>query len=158
VNVFISYSSRDTRIVQQIAGYLSQTANVLYWNKNQEPGRESWPSIFSWIDQSDIVLAFITGNTVERAMSVGNEIGHAKAKNKLIIPIVTVDVPESELGCLKGIIYQRFDMNNPGPAIKVVERVILKKKKEKEEQADAWRAIFLVGGAFAFLWATSDGK
>jgi hypothetical protein len=82
MKIFISYSTDDIRLVHKIATSLCSYSEVYYWAKDYIPGEEVWPTIFSWIDNSDLVIAVITDKTVSRAMSVGQEIGRAKTKNK----------------------------------------------------------------------------
>jgi hypothetical protein len=118
MNVFISYSVHDTGLVMLLASQLGlQGHSVNWWSHSKEPGKEVWPQIFGWIDQADLVLAVITDRTVGRAMSVGHEVGHAKAKGKMIIPLVSHDVDNRELGFLSSITQIRFDPRNPWPAI-----------------------------------------
>lgn len=57
MNVFISYSVEDTALVRSVADHVKQKANVAYWDKSKEPGKEVWPTIFGWIDRADLVLA-----------------------------------------------------------------------------------------------------
>jgi hypothetical protein len=123
VNVFISYSVHDTGLVMLLASQLGlhgHSAN--WWSHSKEPGKEVWPQIFGWIDQADLVLAVITDRTVGRAMSVGHEIGRAKAKGKMIIPLVSHDVDNQELGFLSSVTQIRFDPQNPWPAIIELQR------------------------------------
>jgi hypothetical protein len=148
---FISYSTDDLSLVHLIAKYLKSHVEVHYWDKSKVPGQEAWPTIFNWIDQSDLVLAVISDKTVSRAMSVGQEIGHAKAKAKTIIPLVAPGVSSSELGCLSEITYQPIDPNNPGPALKNIERYLLERKHEIEKQ----QILLLIGGILGFLWLAS---
>ncbi|MBF6592821.1 MAG: toll/interleukin-1 receptor domain-containing protein [Thermaceae bacterium] len=124
MKVFLSYSLKEDPLVNEIANAISPHAEVFYWEQSQTPGEPVWDSIYRWIDNSDLVLAIITDNTVSRAMSVGQEIGHAKARGKLIIPLVTSEVKISDLGFLSEITYQRIDPINPEPALaKVVHRI-----------------------------------
>ena len=80
MRLFISYSTGDLEIVDQIADALRPHAEVFYWDKDKEPGKDTWQTIFRWIDSADLVIAVITDKTVARAMSVGQEIGHAKPR------------------------------------------------------------------------------
>lgn len=154
MKTFISYSTPDSAIVRDIANYIKPHADVYYWEESKIPGQEAWPSIFKWIEQADIVLAVITDKTVSRAMSVGQEIGHAKAKNKTIIPLVGPDVDTRELGFLTGTTYQPISQNNPGPALKSVERIVLAKKQELETK----NTIFIIGGIVALMILLSSSK
>jgi len=125
VKLFISYSTGDLEIVEQIANFLPSDIDVKFWDKDKEPGEEVWPTIFSWIDSADIVIAVITDVTVARAMSVGQEIGHARAIGKKIIPLVLDTVPSTELGFLSGITYVPFSRDNLFEAIEDVARRVL---------------------------------
>ena len=134
MRLFISYSTGDLEIVDQIADALRPHADVFYWDKDKEPGEDSWQTIFGWIDAADLVIAVITDRTVSRAMSVGNEIGHARARRKKIIPLVSSEVPESELGCLKGVTYRRISRENIGEMIPKIAALVRKLKQKKEAQ------------------------
>lgn len=153
MKVFISYSTTDLSLVHSIAQHIQPHAQVFYWDKDKLPGAESWPAIFGWIDQADMVLVLITDNTVVRAMSVGQEVGHAKAKKKMVVPLVAPGVLDDELGCLKGIVYQRFDPSNPVPALQQVRGLVASRGKKIEEEQKT--ALWVIGGIAAFLWATS---
>ncbi|MBI1821765.1 MAG: toll/interleukin-1 receptor domain-containing protein [Nitrospirae bacterium] len=151
MKIFISYSTDDLSLVHRIAEYLRPHVEVLFWDKSKVPGQEAWPTIFNWIDQSDLVLAVISDKTVSRAMSVGQEIGRAKAKTKTIIPLVAPGVSSSDLGCLNGITYQKIDPNNPGPALKNIEKGLLERKLQFENT----QTLLLLGGILALLWLVS---
>ena len=129
VKVFISYSVDDLKLVEELAKQIEPLAEVRYWNKSKEPGEEAWKQIFGWIDESDTILAVVTGKTVIRAMSVGQEIGHAKAKNKKIVPLVAEGIPVSDLGCLSGIVFEPIPTDNPAPALERIRNLFLPKKK-----------------------------
>ena len=151
MKVFISYSTSETAVVKRLAGYVEQFAEVTYWDKSKEPGNEVWPTIFKWIDEADLVLVLITGNTVQRAMSVGQEVGRANTKGKLIVPLVTPEVPSAELGFLSSITFERLDRDNPGPALRSIRRTV-ERLEERQRQRDA---LFFVGGLLTVLWLGS---
>lgn len=155
MNVFISYSAEDLELVKWIGNQIKPHAAVYYWDNSKQPGSEAWPMIYSWIDQSDLVLAVITDSAVSRAMSVGQEIGRAKAKLKTVIPVVTSNVPSTELGCLSGTTYQKIDPENPGVALNAIKRVILAKKQTLENQKNM---LFLVGGVVLTLLLLSSSE
>lgn len=152
MNVFISYSAEDLALVRWIGHQIKPHAEVFYWDNSKQPGKDAWQTIFSWIDQSDLVLAVITDSAVSRAMAVGQEIGRAKAQGKTVIPVVTPNVPSSELGCLSGTTYQKIDPENPGVALNAIKQVILAKKQSLENQKTM---LFLVGGVLALFLLTS---
>ncbi len=149
MNVFISYSVADTTLVKTVAEHIKEKATPKYWDKSKEPGKEIWPTIFGWIDSSDLVLVLITDKTMQRAFSVGQEVGHAKKAGKQIIPLVTKDVPSSELGFLSGITYIPLDTGNPRDALQAVIEELEKlnreatRRKELAEQQKKQAIFFL---------------
>lgn len=153
MKIFISYSTPDINLVQLFGKYLSSFGEIKYWAKDNIPGNESWETIFSWIDNSDVVLVLITGNTVSRAMSVGQEIGRAKTKNRLIIPIVEKSIPSTELGFLSGITYQPIDLSNPLPAVNKITQIVQQLSIEKTQKQNA--ALILAALGF-FIWLLSE--
>lgn len=82
MRIFISYSAEDFSLVHKLAKAISSIAEVYYWDKDKVLGKDSWPTIFNWIDAADLVVVVITDSTVSRAMAVGQEVGRAKAKDK----------------------------------------------------------------------------
>lgn len=150
MNIFISYSTDSQDIVKSIADYLKPLGAVRYWDQNKVLGEKDWELIFEWIDDSDIVLAVITDKTISRAMAVGQEIGYAKDAGKFIIPIVTQNVKETDLGLLKGITYQRISNDNPGPALSAVESRI-----RDWRRTDLIKDVGIFLGIVALIWLAS---
>ncbi|MDR3666986.1 MAG: toll/interleukin-1 receptor domain-containing protein [Ignavibacteriaceae bacterium] len=124
MRIFISYSNPDLTIVRTLGNQLNIFGDVFYWNQSNIPGTVAWEQIYNWIDNSDIVIVLITGNTVTRAISVGQEVRRAKAMGKNIVPIVSNGVLPSELGFLSGVTYQPVDVLNPLPSISRVTEVV----------------------------------
>lgn len=134
MNVFISYCVADTDLVDIVASHIKDRADVKYWKQSNEPGKEVWPTILGWIDAADLVLVLVTDKTMRRAFSVGQEVGHAKKGGKQIIPLVTKDVPTSELGFLAGITYISLDITNPATALKSVQEELQKLQNAAKAQ------------------------
>ena len=153
MKIFISYSNDDLKLVKTYANFIKPHAEVKYWDKDKKPGDEVWPMIFQWIDESDIVLAIITDNTVSRAMSVGHEIGRAVTKGKRVIPFVAKGIPVSELGCLCSINYQEIDPENPQAAMNFLLEELA---PLKEKKAINWDIILAIGGILLLLHAMSS--
>ena len=126
----LTYSTGDLDIVNQIADSLRPHAEVFYWDKDKEPGKVAWETIFSWIDDADLILAVTTDQTVKRSISVGQEIGRAVTKGKLVVPLVSADVPVSELGCLSGATYQPISRENIGEIVPVVAGKLKRSSKK----------------------------
>jgi hypothetical protein len=147
MRIFISYSSSDTNIVSVLADQLKMYGDVYYWDKEKTPGESAWEQIFSWIDNSDIVLVLVTDAAIARAMSVCQEVGRAKSGNKFIIPIVSSSVSKNGLGFLSDISYQEIDIMNPAPAINYIIELINCKNKEEFQKL----SLILVTVGF-FFW------
>lgn len=130
MKVFISYSVSDTALVRTVAEHIKAKATVTYWDQSKEPGKEIWPTIFGWIDAAELVLVLITENTLSRALSVGQEVGHARKANKPIIPLVAKGVGSSELGFLAGITYVQLDTTDPSAAIHALQQQLDKLKQQ----------------------------
>ena len=145
MKVFISYSTDDQKLVNQLAKEIEPHAEVRYWDKSKELGEEAWKSIFKWIDESDTVIAVITDKTVERAMSVGQEIGHAKSKSKRIVPLVAEGIPSSSLGCISGLTYETLSPKNLVPTIDRLKKLFKHKPKEKVESTTSLADWLLLG-------------
>ena len=141
MNVFISYSGADLSSVRQIAEKIKPFAGPKFWDQDQMPGKEAWPTIFSWIDSAKCAIVVITDNVVARGESVNQEIGYARAKGKIIIPLVSNGVPKDRLGCLNGVTYIPFDTAQPQAAI---DAIILQIKSLLSE-ADFWTVIVVLG-------------
>lgn len=152
MKIFLSYSSKDMELVRSVADHVRAHSEVFFWEESNVPGANAWESIFEWIDSCDLVLVLITGNAVERAMAVGNEVGRAKAKLKTVIPLVSIDVPSTELGCLSGITYQAVDTRDPGPALaRIAELIRAHKQKIERDQG----LLFLLG-VVALVWMSAQ--
>jgi hypothetical protein len=147
MRIFISYSAPDVNIVSVLADQLRIYGDVYYWDKDNMPGESAWEQVFSWIDNSDVVLVLITDATIARAASVTREVLQAKAEKKLIIPIVTSSVSKSDLGFLSDVAYQEFDTKYPIPAIyKIMESIDCKNKDQFQKLS-----LILVAIGF-FIW------
>jgi len=124
MRICISYSNPNLFIVRSFANKIETWGDVFYWNHSYIPGDVAWEQLYNWIDNSDIVLVLITGNTVVRAKAVLQEIDRAKSMGRTIIPIVSNNVPKSELGILSGINYQPIDVSNPGLSLNEIDKII----------------------------------
>jgi hypothetical protein len=159
MKVFISYSMDDLSIVKTIASRIEHIAEIFYWDKDKTPGEKAWKSIETWINSSDVVFAVITDKTVSRGISVGQEIGIAKAKGKTIIPLVAAGIKDSELGCLSGITYERINPKQP-LSNAIIERLVSKSAsiETRELKDDFITLLFVVGGIVLVIWALTGKK
>lgn len=152
MRIFLSYSVKDLCLVHFIASQIRPHAEPVFWTQNHVPGRDGWQTIFSWIDAADCVIAVITDSVVERGESVNQEIGYAKGKGKLIIPMVAPNVPKDRLGCLHGITYLPLDRSRFPEAMDRLKATLTGLAEHKQQQA--WVTLGLVGLA---IWGLSKG-
>jgi hypothetical protein len=158
MTIFISYSVKDNLLVERIATLLRVQGHAVYWwQGSNEPGDDMWPQIFGWIDQSDLVLAVITDAVVKRAMAIGNEIGYAKGRKK-IVPLVASGVPVSELGCLQGIVHIPLDLLDPKPAIDRLLAYTKPPAPALQPAMDPWAALLLIGVVVLLIAALASEK
>lgn len=172
MNIFISYSAKDTHRVQYIAGQLigSNRATVNWWDHSQRPGQVAWSQIFQWIDCADLVLVVVSGNVLRRALAVGNEIGYAKAKNKLIIPLVwesssiwagmlrkfgaRVGIGMDDLGCIGDLVHIKINEKRPEEGLQKLhdelEQIAAAQQNEEARKAVLALLGIVAVGALAF--------
>lgn len=141
LTVFISYSVHDTAVVETVNVHLKPHSRTLFWSQDKVPGQDAWGTIHTWIDSADLVVVVLTGKTLSRALSVGNEVGYARKAGKRIIPLVGHDVPKGELGCLEGITYIRLDADAPQKTMAQLHDALEEFAKEQE----TGRALALLG-------------
>lgn len=138
LKVFISYGFADYGAVEKMSLALPWKHEVYYFQPNQDVGLPVPESILQRIDWADVVIAYITPATIDRAMAVGNEIGYAKKAGKFIIPLKSKEVQASDLGVLGTLKWIEVDKENPETAYKALADTIwdyaltkeLKKRKE----------------------------
>jgi hypothetical protein len=83
---------------------------------------------------------------------VQQEIGFAKARNKLVIPIVQNETSHSGLAMLEGIEYIQFDPNDPQGALTSLRSYLERLKKGKDNA----QAILMGIGTILFLAFISE--
>jgi hypothetical protein len=152
MEIFISYSTPDLDLVQKVGKAIESSCVVRYWDKDKSLGEDAWATIFKWIDSSDLVITIITGSTVSRAMAIGQEIGRAKARGKLIIPLVDKDVPKTELGCLDGVTYEPFSRENIDHAVQRVKHSVEELRHRKDRQV----AFLILGLIIGLVFLSSE--
>lgn len=152
MKVFISYSAKDTHRVNVIANKLKNDsgAEVHWWKDSQRPGKVAWGQIFQWIEDSDLVVVVISGSVLRRALAVGNEIGCAKAKGKVIIPLVwespslwakllrklgaKVGIGTDDLGCIGDLVHIRINEKNPEEGFHMLTEELKRIAAQKDEE------------------------
>lgn len=145
MRVFISYSGKDLDLVEYLADALDEIVDVDYWDTARNLGDPDWDQIYEWIEESDLVLVLITDRTVQRAMAVGNEVGHARAHGKTIIPLVAEGVRSNDLGCLRGVTFQTFREDDFEEAVDLIVDAV--DERRRDQNAKNW----LTAGAIVGL-------
>jgi len=146
MKVFVSYSVRDLRLVEFVSRQIKPHAEAVYWSRDRIPGADAWATIFRWIDASDCVIAVLTGNVLERGESVHQEVGYAKGRGKLVIPLVGASVPRDRLGCLHGITYLPLDRERFPEAMDRLKATLGAMAQQKQRQAWAMLGLVALAG------------
>lgn len=133
--VFISHSTKDKDIINTLFSYLKQSGINVTTSRSFNPTLRTsiQDQISQMINKVDCVLAFLTQSDKDRD-SIHQEIGIARAYEKLVIPIVETGVilPDS----LKRYRHIQYDKNNPWETIQNINQyaLYLKTAKEQEER------------------------
>ncbi|MEW6379074.1 MAG: toll/interleukin-1 receptor domain-containing protein, partial [bacterium] len=108
-NIFISYSSKDIEDIMPVNILLKsiQDTDVFIADESLAPGTEISNELINKISKTDIFIVFFSTNSA-KSNYVQQEIGVARANNKLIIPIVLDGTKPT--GMLTGINY--LDLSN----------------------------------------------
>jgi len=131
--VFVSHSSKDNEIVNSLYSVLKQSGIEVYAALfSYEPSVQLSKKILKGIKTSDCVLVLLTSDSIMSTW-VQNEIGMAKALNKLIIPIVEKGVKVPSI--LVGMEYIRFDKEDPFRTIEYIRDYFEQLKLRKEQNA-----------------------
>lgn len=93
VNIFISYSRRNSRKVHKIVEVLSKY-NIDSWTdwKSIPKGQDWEKEIYKGIDEAEVFLFFISPSSISSKMC-NQEFSYAVDKNKKILPVVLDTVP-----------------------------------------------------------------
>lgn len=151
--VFLSYGSDAD---EQLAAWRLQTLATTYGMhvsvpSRNEAGKAVSPQDRRAIEQSDCVLAIITGNV---GSAVAGELNYALSRGKLIVPVVQEGIalspPLSKLP-----VFQFSPWNIGHVELEVVE--FLKRQKLSKENLQAM-AAFVLAGLGVFLMASLAKK
>lgn len=102
--IFVSYSTKDLEKVKPVVDYLSQIhgVRVFFADATILPGDVISDKIIQHIVTADIFLAFYSISSIQ-SNYVQQEIGAARAHNKIIIPVVLDEARPN--GMLAGVNY-----------------------------------------------------
>ena len=158
--VFISHSSRDRDWVESIRGVASAAGVDTYlYEHDLQPGRVLADKLEEAIRDSDALLVLLTRHGIA-SQTVQQEVGYARGRGKLIIPLVEEGVSPAALGLLAGVEYIPFDPANPESALVTLSAVLRKKTvaiqaAARDQEAMQTAALIAVTALVALLLLSS---
>ena len=112
-SIFFSHTSRDAAWWQRLATEAEAFGITPYLAEHDvKPGTDLASKVQEAIKRSSAVLVLLTDNSASSAY-VHQEVGYARAHNKLVIPLVQPEHVHSQLAMLAGAEYIPFDFRNP---------------------------------------------
>lgn len=151
--VFISHSVDDLGVVYQLKYWLELNGIETYLAElYPQPGVPLTDKITSAMDQSHCVIGLIT-RAGGRSKWVNQELGYARAKGKLIVPVV--EQGESLAGFIADKEYVLFDRTKPADAISRVVEYLAQVKANKEDRDRALAGLAIFFGLLALVAASS---
>ncbi|MBI4497143.1 MAG: toll/interleukin-1 receptor domain-containing protein [Chloroflexi bacterium] len=157
--VFISHSTADMELVQQLKNWLETNGIEAY--VAQDDLRPGTPHLSTKVQQAiqecDCFLALLTVNG-DRSKWVDQEIGIAGATQppRLIVPIVENGV--QPVGMLEHREYIPFDPMNPQDAINRAVWYLYNQRLSKDAQDKARGTVLFTLGMLALAAVASSGK
>jgi len=144
--VFISYSTDDMNLVNELSNNIRKMGIEVYIAEHYPELGESLPSkIERNINSSDAMVVILT-RMGARSEWVQQEIGFAKAKNKLIIPLVDEGVK------IKGFIMDKEYLKiNPENIQETIDK-LLPKVNELKKQKETNQVLLWGGIAIFAVW------
>jgi len=143
--VFISYSTKDRELIEDIAEFLPLkgiTPYIAEWDVT--PGKNLPRKVVSQIRNSDCVVAILTKGG-KRSEWVNQEIGCALGLDKLVIPFVEKGVRVK--GFLEARECIRFDPSDPESLPSALEQLTdYLDELHLEKQAGQRRGMWILGG------------
>lgn len=145
--IFLSHCETDKRWVQWIASNAENVdISVYMYEHDVQPGMPIATKVQAAIEDSQALVVLLSENS-QYSPYVQQEIGFAKAKNKLIIPLVQPGVSSRSLAMLEGIEYIHFDLRNPQGALARLLDYLKKFKQSREKD----QAILMGLGVLVLL-------
>ena len=151
--VFLSHTTSDSGWVKWIAENANSIGIEVYlFEHDPQPGTALADKVINAIRDSDALIVLLTVNS-QHAPYVHQEIGVAKAANKLIVPLVQPGVEQRSLAMLAGLEYVLFDFSNPqeglAKLLSYLQHLNLKKSQENN-----WAILLGIGFLAAIAWAS----
>ena len=151
--LFLSHATRDTALVNKVHDRLNAVGvNVYLAEYDNRAGENVHAKITKAIDQSAVVIVLLT-TAGHQSIYVHQEIGYARSKKNLIVPVVTTEATSGGLGMLEGLEYIPLDEEDPDTALDNLEaRVLdLMRKWQREDAIDAAVLVVVVAALIIAL-------
>ncbi|MBI4283102.1 MAG: toll/interleukin-1 receptor domain-containing protein [Chloroflexi bacterium] len=131
-NIFLSHSEADKSWVEWIASNAQDMGiNVYMYEYDTQAGFSVADKVQSAIENCQALVVLLTPNS-EVSPYVQQEIGFAKARGKLVIPLVQPGVSKKCLAMLEGVEYITFDPTEPETALTRLLDYLAKLKESRE--------------------------
>jgi len=154
-NIFISYSSEDIINVNVLKKQIEESGNdidVFVGENDIRPSENYLNRISSEIKQCDLFILFWSENS-KKSDWVNQEIGHAYALNKTILPII-IEVNLELSGFISNIQGAKFFANDPTAESKIdlfIKELLnnkLRKERQQKDRDQIQKTVFsvIIGG------------
>ena len=147
-NMFLSHSSKDGPWAKWLASNAGDfNIGVWLFEDDPQPGKSIDAKLEQNILASDALVVLLTPHSVKSPL-VQQEIGIAKTRRKLIIPLVHPSIKKENYGISSDIEHIDFDYNNQEKASGTLCNYLDKLRKNKEL---AEGVLIVAGFAAAFI-------
>ncbi len=145
-NIFINYSTKDAVKLHPIVNLLStiRGVRVFFAERSILPGSVISQTITANIKNADVFLVFFSESAAQSSY-VQQEIGVAKANNKMIIPILLDSTQPT--GMLEGVNYLNFSdpTKQQAEMQRLYSSILDNIQKKKKDQAIAAFGLLALG-------------
>jgi hypothetical protein len=150
VKVFLSHSTSDRELVEDILGAVQPFAEVYCTEFDGKAGENVHEKIQQKIRESDLLVVLLTSVAID-SNYVHQEVGFAKGAGRLVVPIVATGIASDKLGMLQGIEYISLDSSASAEAVSRLGKRIddLRQKSLKAEAEATQDAMQLLGVVLA---------
>jgi nucleoside 2-deoxyribosyltransferase len=142
-SIFFSHSARDLPWCEWLAAEAEKLGIAVYLAEHdKQPGRSLTEKVERNIKRCDALVVLLTASTTTSSY-VHQEIGFARAQNKLVIPLVQPGVGTDQLSMLAGAEYIDFDFQNPhgGKEDLLAALNALAERQRKQDQVETLLAV-----------------
>jgi hypothetical protein len=139
----------DRELVEHARARMSNLGVEMYTAEHDpRAGEPIHQKILAAIEHSTVVVVLLTSRGYESTY-VQQEVGYAKAKKKLVIPIVTSQTKKLDLGMLQGLEYIEADETDPSAALDALDqRVAALVRQQQQAQT---QTLLVVGAALILI-------